>query len=238
MFIRAIDYTPPLDFAFEDFLDAVLASDQEVAPDDQHGYRDFLIATFAEYDIAAPARVDRDVLAPGQGLDYASLHLDELKADPTEVFRFIWQNAAPLELETDFYLSVETVEPARRVGPDGFVIYESAASYVQMVDSTVAGLAALARSQGSELLIPTGMDTGERLQVIGGGALIFDEFGRAKYHQRKPLFDWVRQSKRLAYLVDHDIRDRRGRFGFSDGMPLGERFRLLHEPVDVAGEQW
>jgi len=238
MCIRAIDYTPPIEFLFEDFLDAIIASDTEVAPEDDHHYRKALTDVFTSYGICDPVDIDQDVSRPEGRLDYSSLHLDELKNDPDEVFRFIWENARALDIKTQYYLAVETVEPARRVGPDGFVVYETAASYVQLLDGSVARLARLAESQGGKLEIPPGLDPATRLQIQGGGALIFDEFGRAKFHQRKSIFGWKRQSDRLAYLVEKGKKSRRGAFGFSDGTSLGQRFRLLHMPSDVAAEEW
>lgn len=238
MCIRAIDYTPPIEFLFEDFLDAIIAADTEVAPDDEHHYRDTLKEVFESYGIMDPLDIDHDVSTPSGRLDYGSLHLDELRNDPDEVFRFIWENARALDIKTQYYLAVETVEPARRVGPDGFVVYETAASYVQLLDGSVASLAKLAETQLQEFRIPPGLDPSTRIQIQGGGALIFDEFGRAKFHQRKSIFGWDRQSDRLAYLVEKGKKNRKGEFGFSDGTSLGQRFRLLHLPSDVASEQW
>ncbi len=238
MCIRAIDYTPPIEFQFEDFLDAIHAADQEVAPDDEHHYRDRLVAAFASYGIELPPPEVHDVSSPGGYLSYRSIHLDELKTDPDEVFRFIWDNAPALEIATEYYLAVESVEPARRVAPDGAVVYESAASYVQLLDGTVEDLAKLARTMRGRLTIPDGMAVTERLQIQGGGALIFDEFGRAKFHQRRPLFDWNRQSARLAYLAGRGQRDSRGQLGFSTGERRGEGFRVMHQPPEISAEQW
>jgi hypothetical protein len=238
MCIRAIDYTPPIEFLFEDFLDAILAADREVAPEDEHHYRDVLTEVFGSYGIMDPQDIDHDVTTPAGRLDYGSLHLDELKNDPDEVFRFVWENAAALDIKTRYYLAVETVEPARRVGPDGFVVYETAASYVQLLDGSVAALAKLAESQGEKLEIPPGLDPTTHLQIQGGGALIFDEFGRAKFHQRKSIFGWKRQGDRLAYLVEKSKKSQKGEFGASEGTSEANRFRLLHVPSDVAAEQW
>jgi hypothetical protein len=238
MCIRAIDYTPPIDFLFGDFLDSILAADREVAPDDEHHYRDTLVQAFADYGIAGSTERERDVTMPDERLDYAGLHLDELKDHPDEVFRFIWDNAEALDLHTEYYLSVESVVPARRVGPDGFVVYESAASYIQLLDGAVTDLAKLAESQGQTLRIPDGLDPSTTVQIQGGGALIFDEFGRAKFHQRKSIFDWDRQSARLNSLVKRAVRDSRDRLGFSDGSRRGAQFRLLHISSGIEVDRW
>src|SRR5207244_2177056 len=55
MCMRAIDYLPPAEFEFPDFLSALLASDAEVVPDDKHGYRDAVRDAFARWGIEAGA---------------------------------------------------------------------------------------------------------------------------------------------------------------------------------------
>jgi hypothetical protein len=72
----------------------------------------------------------------------------------------------------------------------------------------------------------------------GGGSLIFDQFGKLKYHHAKPLLDWDRQNKRLRHLVDHRIRNKSGGYGFSSGTARGQRFADLHVPASRTGEDW
>jgi len=74
--------------------------------------------------------------------------------------------------------------------------------------------------------------------IYGGGTIIFDQWGRAKYHQRKPLFDWKRQQRRLDYLVRHNLRGRTGDYGSSVGLAEGQRFAILHEPGFGLEERW
>jgi len=237
MCIRAIDYTPPVDFAFGDFLAALIASDTELAPDDEHGYRISLTDTFASYGISAEPVASVPASRGRRGLSYANLHVEELRSRRDEVYRFLWENAEYLELPIGYYLSVEDVQPCTRVGPDGFVVREVVVTYIQMLEGSVAELTALAAATGADLATPPGVDVNATLQMLGGGALIFDEYGRAKYHHRKPLLDWHRQSRRLAYLAHHGLHDSRGRFGFSEGTPVGQGFAQLHESGDPR-ETW
>jgi hypothetical protein len=51
MFIRAIDYCPPVDIRFGEYLRALLTSDYDVVPDDAYGYRDKLIKSFRRRNI-------------------------------------------------------------------------------------------------------------------------------------------------------------------------------------------
>jgi hypothetical protein len=239
MCIRAIDYLPPVDLSFNDFATALLAADEEVVPDDRHDYRGTLARTFKRYGIKETRPRKVNTFARRDAPTYRLIHEDELRIRRDEAFRWIWQNAAPLGVCLDYYLSVEAVTPCARVAPDGFVVNEVVVTYIQKLDGTVAELRDLARTRGGELLIPPGVSDTTRLELLGGGTLIFDEFGRLRYHQPKPLLDWDRQSRRLDYLVRHGLRDTRGGIGYSLGIPLGQRFAAMHsEPPDPRGESW
>jgi hypothetical protein len=155
-----------------------------------------------------------------------------LRSDPDEVFRFIWENADVFSISRDYRLHVESVEPSVRVGPDGLVVAEVVATYVQSLELTAAELRAHKARLPPRLKDPT------RLQLWGGGAFVFDQFGRAKYHQSKPLDDWARQARRLDYLVGQGLVDSRGRYGFTLSTPKGQRFAALHVANARAGEDW
>ncbi len=55
--------------------------------------------------------------------------------DREEVFRFIWENRGTdgLEIHKDGYVEVQSVRPCTRIGPDGFVLRETVAEYVQIL---------------------------------------------------------------------------------------------------------
>jgi hypothetical protein len=232
MAIRSIDYLPPVDFQFEDFLEAVVVSDMELAPDDAHEYRDALLEGFALFGISRPAGRLIDMSTLGTRPIYQRLHFGSLRSDPDEVFRFIWENAALLGLQTSYYTNVEDVRPAVRVGPDGFVVSESVADYVQILELTAGELSSLGIDSPARVPAET------PVQLFGGGALIFDEWGGLKFHYRKRLLDPERQSARLAYLFANGLLDTRGRLGFSLGTPLGQRFAEFHRSDSRASEDW
>ena len=230
MAIRAIDYAPAVELEFEDYLAGMLVADEVVAPDDEHGYRDSVRSAFARFGIG-PAKYPMVSLAT-LPLIYSNLNYVALRSDPNEVFRFIWQNAELLEIERDYYLRVEAVRPSVRVGPDGLVVNETVADYVQTLNLNVGD----ARRLG--ITVPPDIRADLQLQLWGGGTLIFDQFGRAKFHQQKPLADWDRQTRRFDYLLRHGFYDSRGRLGFSFGTPAGLRFAEFHELDTRAGEDW
>lgn len=229
MTIRSTDYAPAVELEFEDVVDALLVADEVVAPDDPHRYRDSVASAFAAFGIVPPGRI---VDLTEQPLLYEGLNFGALRSDADEVFRFVWQNADRLGIDRRYFLRVESVRPSVRVGPDGLVVNEVVADYVQTLNVTAAEAARLG------VVVPPDLAGTTQLQLWGGGTLIFDQFGMAKFHQRKALDDWERQSRRLDYLIRHGLFDSRGRLGFSLGTPLGMRFAEFHQPNLRAGEDW
>ncbi len=248
MVLRALDYLPPVELEFGNVLDAVLTADQRLSPDDDHGYRDTLTATFERFGIrglhrivdvdgtAAPEPADRPATeAPydpdpdtdaGLGLRYEHLNLVALRSSPEEVYEFIWNNAAALGIDVRFTTRVERVLASTRVGPDGLIVNEVLADYVQTLRTTSDRL-----PPGIEA--PAGLEPGTVVELWGGGVLVFDQFGRFRLHQRQPLLDLSRQNRRLAHLVEHGVRGNDGSFGASDGAGDRRRFALLHQEADA-----
>jgi hypothetical protein len=198
MAIRAIDYCPPTDITFSDYLSALLTIDREVVPDDsKYGYRDALLRNFQAYDIRPADDADADGTWKrfDKELAYGRTRFDSMLRDKEEVFRFLWENRVPLEIDDKGYIEVLSVRPCVRVGPDGFVLRETVAEYIEILTLTVGELA-------SELGItaPKDMPFWRRVRIFGGGALIFDEYGQVKYQIRNTLAETDRQTARLGYL--------------------------------------
>lgn len=234
MMIRGIDYMPPLELEFEDVLDAVLTADEVMAPDDAHRYRDALLEEFGAYQIKPPPHSTVIGGADGAEPRYERMNYALLRADPDEVCRFLWENAEVFEIDRTYRLHVEAVRPAVRVGPDGLVVAEVVADYVQSVEMTAAEL----RGQTVDFELPPQVKPQDSLKIWGGGAVVFDQFGRAKFHQTKPIWDWGRQERRLKYLVAKEMRDQSERFGFSVPARKGQRFALLHKADPRANDAW
>ncbi len=233
MMIRGLDYLPPVEFEFADLLDAVVLADSEVAPDDDLHYRDLLQQRFAKSGIVPMPHTSTNLLTDDFEPQYAGINFAALRTDRDEVFRFLWQNAAEFGIDTSMYLNVESVWPSQRVGPDGLIVVESVANYIQMLDLTAAEFAERSKQTLPESIPPT-----TPLQLLGGGTLVFDQFGRAKLHISKPLDDWERQARRLKHLVRTGILDRQGRLGFSAGTAQGQAFAQLHDASIMSGEIW
>jgi hypothetical protein len=238
MVIRAIDYCPPVEFEFEDFLAAILVSDREVAPDDELDYRGALEEAFGGFGITAAIGTPIVLATAADRPSYRNFSYGALRSDPDEAFRFLWENAGFLGITPAYYLHVENVRPSLRVGPRGFVVGETVVDYVQELIISRAELEQLARSDLPGFAAPAVIPEATHLKIWGGGTVIFDEFGGVKYHQTKQLTDWSRQQRRLEYLVRQGLWDTKGRLGFSLGAPLGQRFAQFHGPVETVGEEW
>jgi hypothetical protein len=228
MSIRALDYLPPTDLEFGDFLSALITSDLEIRPDDhRYGVRSALRRSFAAFGIEPTSKYGRGDEAgrweppeePVRGrrrrgrvpvLDYSAVHRDALQQDRDEVFRFLWENRRALGLCESAHTVVASVRPCLRVDEDGFTLRETVADYVQILTVRAGEVESIA-IPGSKARIrrPRGLSPGKTVRLLGGGALLFDEFGKLKYHIRNSLLNPARQSRRLEYLHLAGFFDRR-----------------------------
>ena len=207
MAIRALDYCPPVDILFGSYLTALLTADSELVPDDSRfHYRKCLLESFAKYGIQPEGqtsmsgifrRFERD----GE-LVYGRTHFESMLRDREEVFRFMWENRKVLEIDDRFYTQVESVRPSTRVGPDGFALRETVVEYVQLATLYPRELKSVLGIQ-----LPPGFPD-ERQRIFGGGVLVFDEYGRVKYHLRRPIGDAAFQLRRLNHLNQTDQLER------------------------------
>ncbi|HET9233826.1 MAG TPA: hypothetical protein VFP10_06780 [Candidatus Eisenbacteria bacterium] len=242
MWIRALDYMPPVHLEFSDALSATVTADCEVRPNDEPlGLRKHTLAAFRDYGIR-PAKGANKIdgtwmRAPG-GLVYDRVRFESMRSDKDEVFRFMWENRATLGLKDGAYTRVLSVRPCIRIGVDGFTLRETVAEYYQVARLTPPELSNLGiivpesylqalrdqvreenqqrakrlRDLGSEEGAAESVDADPaRTTVYGGGVLIFDEFGRLKYHVCNPVFG-KRQTQRLKYLWES------GQLGVTQGI--------------------
>jgi hypothetical protein len=203
--IRALDYCPPTDLLFGDFLSAMLTSDYEVYPDDsRYTYRKALRQGFAGFGFKPGSEAQGKTAEPGlwggpAGLElaYNRTHHESMQFDRDEVFRFLWENREQLQVDENAYTKVEEVWPCYRVAADGFFLRETTAVYSQQIKLEARELRKLGLKK------PQGMPDEQQLTIFGGGTLIFDESGRLKYHVRNRIRNEKRQNPRLRYLWEN-----------------------------------
>jgi hypothetical protein len=216
MSIRALDYSTPTDVEFCDFLSALLTADREIVPDDtRYHYRDVIRKSFAEYGMQPTSKDPGGVWEPPQcELIYNRTHFEPMQRDPDEVFRFIWENRKGLGLYEDAYSLVQSVRPCMRIGPDGFFLRETVVEYVQMISLQARELGRL------KIDAPAGMSLDTNLTLYGGGALIFDEFGRLKFNVCNRIDNFEKQTRRLKFLWQYGY--------FNRGTNSVRRFAQMH----------
>lgn len=205
MIIRALDYAPPTDLQFCDFLSALLTADRELVPDDsKYKYREILLNSFQSYGIEPAISADEHGrwVPVEEELRYDRTHFESMLRDPDEVFRFVWENRKELELADSAFTKIQSVRPCLRIGPDGFALSETVAEYIQMITLLAGEIETL------NIERPTGMPKEKEITLYGGGALIFDEYGRLKYHVNNSIFDQERQTPRLKYLWEYGYFNR------------------------------
>jgi hypothetical protein len=224
LLVRALDYLPPVHLTFADMLSAALTADRETYPDDSRfDYRGALTEAFAAFGVAPAARTAEGLWrSMTDEVCYDFARFEALRHDPTEVFRFLYENRGVLGLADSALTRVESVHPVVRVGEDGFLLRETVAQYYQLIEADRAELAEL------DIPAPKFLRDGRRVQVHGGGTLIFDEFGRLKFHIHNHLAR-PSQRERLEHLHASGALEPDGRRRFAAAhlaRTLGQRRTL------------
>jgi len=222
MAIRAIDYCPPIDLSFHDYLSALLTIDREVVPDDHFGYRSALVGSFNAYGITPSASADTDDgswLRCDKDFVYSRTHFDSMLRDREEVFRFIWENRDALGIDTNGNVEVQSVRPSMRIAPDGFILRETIVEYVQRLRLTAGEL-----RDDFDVKVPSAIPDWGRLKILGGGVIVFDEYGQVKFNIAHGLLatpgDRARQTARIKHLFETGYYD--------EQQQPASRFALLH----------
>jgi hypothetical protein len=196
MVIRGLSYMPPVDVSWRDLLRGIIAADLDMVPDDVHGYREALQTEFSAIGIRRVSLNNISGVENYSGLRYP-IRLSALGSDPQEVQRFVWENPRLLEaarLERRTPLSSTRVRTSERVSPDGFIISEIGASFIQTV-----------RMSRREAYVRLGVKTGrDFIDVRGGGLLRFDAGGRLVYAALKPVMDRERQGQLFGSDQHHE----------------------------------
>ena len=213
--IRAIDYAPPVDLEFGDYLSAFVTADREIRPgDERYRLRECVHRSFAGYGIPPASSLQGGYWRPPDvELDYSRTHFEPMQRDHDEVFHFVVENREALGLDPGAFTRVTSVRPCTRVGRDGFVLRETVCEYEQTLECLASELPDL------DIRRPAGMPGTQKLRLYGGGVLIFDEYGRVKFHVSN-RFKSARQTNRLKYLWEYGF--------FTPASAARLRFSSLH----------
>lgn len=230
--IRAIDYCPPVDIEFGDYLRAVITADAELVADDPWAYREALVNAFGRRGIypSGVGNLSEDSLrwrGPWRPIKIPELHFAELRfsGDPALAARAgdLRKQADALgHVATDesyfeaFGLArpdereygvpcVQSIRTARRVGPDGQVLFDVVAEITQERRITAP--------DGSPTTLP------------GGATVIVDPEGSVRYAIVKNVASPDRLEQFQTYLAGTGRSFRLA--------PQEELFRLVHQKSET-----
>lgn len=215
--IRALDYLPPTDVTFGDYLSAVITADVDVCHDDsKYGYREQLLDAFAAYHIfpsSSQPGHEGQWKPPTAKVKTGFSHFESMKTNAEAVYRFVWENRKQLKINEQAFTRVISVRPVFRTGPDGFSLRETVAEVMQTLRVRASELKNL------KIRMPAGMSSSEIVPLYGGNTLVFDEYGQLKYNIGTGVAS-KRQTDRVESLWE--------RGAFRSGVRRSQTFSELH----------
>ena len=234
--IRAVDYCPPVDLEFGEFLRAVITADRELVPDDPWAYREAWIDAFRDRGIlvGGVSNLDEDSLvwkaperplAAVRPLSFGRLRFrgdpgrpasgGEVKRQALALGRLV-TNPADMQLfglrkpdESIRTPTIESVRPARRIGPDGQVVFGIVAEITQH---------AIVKEPGSS----------RSAVFYGGSTIILGPEGEVRYVVGKGVQSSSRITRQLEFLQTDRSR-KYWKLVRDVWQPSTNTFRLLHE---------
>ncbi|HEX9494140.1 MAG TPA: peptidase M4, partial [Candidatus Limnocylindria bacterium] len=240
--IRALDYCPPVDIRFGDFLRAMITADSDLVPDDPNGYRPALIDAFRSRGIVAwdaasyseeslrwatVGSTPETSLPPCTDLwfdlfkqDDPAAHTRAQRHNGQTLNAYAVKNQGRLGLSTvgGTKIWAQTFHEVHRVRPDG--------------ETTFAYIAELTQQQ--KVPIDAQNPAAGSFTFRGGTTLILDRQGNVRYAIQKPLGDQRLEEQRAyqeqraasldaaAYLGPKDLGDE-----LADAARIS--FRLVHQ---------
>lgn len=148
--VRAIDYCPPVDITFGDYLRAIITADRDSCPEDEDGFRDAIMQAFrlrgilpddakyfSEESLSWP-KVPEGFLPPVEGLIFGDPNglTDGQKDHNGDLLRaYARKNAARLGFRSDQFISVPSFYPAFRIAPDGSLRIDMVVEMSQKYDA-------------------------------------------------------------------------------------------------------
>ena len=218
--IRAIDYCPPVDVRFGDYLRAAITADFDLVPDDPHGYREAWIDAFRRRGIypqhvqnlgedALLWRPPEKEIPNCRPLSFAELVFDgdpghsptaaELSRQATEVGKLVTARGTLDE----FGLCDHNDPQVKKMGKIDPPCVESVRVARRVGPNGEVGFDLVAEVTQRVLRVLKGRK--RPIEVFGGSTVIFDARGKVRYVVRKGLFNDKREQE-MADFVEGDGR--------------------------------
>jgi hypothetical protein len=190
LIIRAIDFLPPVDVTFGDYLRALLTADTDLVPQDKWGYRDAIISGFRHH--AIPVALDDGFDLSEDALQWSRVDSDSLwaKAFCNDVLGRLktlgsaegqresvcsaiddWarQYAVDLHLHSDNALWIDSIDHVERVAPEGGIRREWVICLVQYPSDwrdVIGGVTLIADSQMLRYAIHKRVGSAQRNNIL------------------------------------------------------------------------
>jgi len=214
--IRAIDYCPPVDLTFGEYLRAVITADLDLVPHDEWAYRDAWIDAFARrriYPAAVPSlsegaltwRAPEKMVPPEPELSYAQLRFDGDPGRVAGVDEMIRQATAVGQLIADSRYCEEfglAVKGDVRLGGDvvELPVVESVRSSRRVGPSGQIVFDLIA--EVSQRRNVTSSNEGPGFDFFGGATVVLDPRGQVRYVIRKSVFDDARLAAQRQFIKE------------------------------------
>ncbi|MCU7849378.1 MAG: hypothetical protein KZQ89_15595 [Candidatus Thiodiazotropha sp. (ex Lucinoma kastoroae)] len=195
LFLRSLDYCPPVDINFSDYARAIVASDRVAYPIDSRGFRDDLFSVFKARCIVA-TKEDLEPQYDFKNSDLRSYDIEAVSASPTDAYEFVDANREVLNIPRDANFEIANIYRTRKVGPDDYrPPREIVIEFVWSVDVTLSG-------------VEFGGLSGARLPLWCGGTLVFDQNGNLLHYclksetgeRKKALTEYAAYLVRQGYI--------------------------------------
>jgi hypothetical protein len=192
--LRALDYCPPVDITFGDYLRALVTSDREASSDDGVGYRAALINAFRARGVRPEGVLSyseealswepyEGVAATSSNPDFSRLwkDLNAYEDEPDreneqQLYERLWGKAETfrisLGLSSQFPVQAKSINPLHRVQTDGSLRRQIVAELVQKQDNVP--------------IDPTDPNSGT-FTFRGGNTLIINRQGELRFSIAKPI---------------------------------------------------
>jgi hypothetical protein len=202
--IRALDYCPPVDIEFGDFLRAIVTGSWDASSDDHHGAIAAVVEAFRSRGIipAGLRSLSDDALRWPQaplpesvrclGLDPEPRDGKAWRKNATVLGDFAREHFEAFGLSRDVRIGVHQLEgvASQRLDPHGGLSWQLHAQFTQL------------RTERIDPKNPASMPFTFR----GGTTVILDETGRVRYVIAKPIDDEERLRKHRQFLIESAMR--------------------------------
>jgi hypothetical protein len=252
MCVRALDYCPPVDLTFGEYLRAVLTADRDLYPEDEHNYRVAFVEAFRQRGI-----YPRDVRTLSvENLCWRRKHEDELRPSAalnklvTDLHRtthdqlyartrkdiFDLERATRIHLHDLIEQLLEGQDGARDaafLGLEAGASFEVHAAHLAIrpaVDGSPVHQLIVQLTQTRNLDLVDSRGHTQMMRFEGGSTLIIDlKAGRVDYCIRKPMASTTRRARQVAFMeATRGASLHSTYFGARDPGTELEPFALLH----------